>query len=147
MTQALHRQRTLDQRRAEHARETVEEILERGDAVARLYRSYVERFGPAVVMNGLGQALATELAAAGRAQGDRSPQQVAHEQLYKNVMAWLCGDAGVYTSGSDLLTELVAKDQAHYVRAQAEALTWLNWHKKFCQALLPKAKPGEGDDE
>lgn len=137
--------RNLDQLRAADALQRVRDLRGSKD-VRELYRSYVERFGPTVVMNGLGQALATELAAAGRADGKDNPQVLAHQQLYQNVQSWLCRDGGVYPAGKDLLDALMERDEAHYVRAQAETLAWLTWHKKFCQALLPKADRTEEDD-
>ncbi len=108
------------------------------------YRSYVDRFGGAVVMNGLGQALATELAAAGGSSGEKE----AHEALVHNVFSWLTRPDGVYPGASDVMDAphvmeaIVSGDQACYLRAQAETLAWLTWHKKFCHASLPK-----GDDD
>lgn len=145
MTTNQQNRRNLDQLRAEDALRCVRTLPQR-DGVRALYRSYVERFGPTVVMNGLGQALATELAAAGRADRKDNPQAVAHCQLYQNVQSWLCRDGGVYPAGKDLLDALMEQDESHYVRAQAETLAWLTWHKKFCQALLPKADRAEEDD-
>ena len=102
-----------------------------------LYRSYVDRIGPAIIMNGLGQALATERAAAGaRATSDG---EKAHQRLYDNLEHWLCHeDHGVYTSCSKLLQAITENDESMYLRAQSEALAWLEWHKKFCRAFLPR---------
>jgi CRISPR-associated protein, Cmr5 family len=58
-------ERSLEQERAKHALEAVNSI--RGESWAGKFRSYVERLPAAIVMNGLGQAMAGELAAAGRA--------------------------------------------------------------------------------
>jgi CRISPR-associated protein Cmr5 len=44
----------------------------------------------------------------------------------------------VYSRQKDLLEAITGQDEAHYLRAQAEALAWLEWHKKFCRAWLPK---------
>lgn len=147
MADQTHR-RSLDQLRAADALQRVQDLLKGDDQrkLRGLYRSYVERFGPAVVMNGLGQALATELAAAGRADGKDTPQALAHRLLYQNVQAWLCRDGGAYPAANDLLEALMAQDESYYVRAQAEVLAWLTWHKKFCQALLPKLDRAEEDD-
>jgi CRISPR-associated protein Cmr5 len=95
-------------------------------------------------MNGLGQALATEKAAAG--SNPKKPDERAHDRLYHNLQAWLCCEGGVYgpTDGqdNDLLKAIIKHDETAYLLAQVEALAWLVWHKKFCQAYLPPA-----DDE
>lgn len=125
--------RTLEQKRAAHALKRVDELANRlkSNAEKNDYRAYVDRLGPAIVMNGLGQALASELAAG-----------AAHKELYRSLKGWLCRDDGVYRAGGDLLNAIMTHDQAKYLHAQAEALAWLEWHKKFCRARFPK---GEGE--
>ena len=61
--------KTFEQLRAADALARVKNLAAKGDEFKTRYRSYVERLGPAIVMNGLGQALATESAAAGAAMG------------------------------------------------------------------------------
>jgi CRISPR-associated protein Cmr5 len=114
-----------------------------GDELRKRYRAYVDRLGPAILMNGLGQALATERAARGTKRD--KPEGRAHERLYKNVESWLCRAGGVYERG-DLLTAIVGGSEALYLRAQAEALAWLVWHKKFCRAYLPVSEEREGEN-
>lgn len=122
---------TLEQKRAGNALECARRVREEG---AEKYRSYVDRLGPAIVMNGLGQALATEIAA-----GDP-----VHDTLYRNVSQWLCRPGeGVYPGSRDLLDSIVQNDEARYLHAQAEALAWLQWHKKFCRAFLRDGAGGE----
>jgi CRISPR-associated protein Cmr5 len=148
--------RTLEQKRAEHALNRVKEVKEKQDVDPAAYRSYTERLPAAIVANGLGQALAMERAAAGEgesaAKKDTEAQQSsrsearetkadkkAHALLYRNLSDWLCDPAnGVYRGAEDALEALIEHDQQAYVRAQVEALAWLDWHKKFCQAMLPR---------
>jgi CRISPR-associated protein Cmr5 len=129
--------RTAEQRRAANAMAAVPSNTE-GNDLRKRYRAYAERFGPSILMNGLGQALATERAAAG--SKPTRPEERAHDLLYKNVQAWLCRAGGVYAQRADLLDAIVAGSEALYMRAQAEALAWLIWHKKFCRALLPSSE-------
>jgi CRISPR-associated protein Cmr5 len=129
--------RTAEQRRAAAAMAAVPEH-NTGDELCKSYRAYVERLGPSILTNGLGQALATERAAAGT-RPDK-PEGRAHDLLYRNVQAWLCREGGVYPPG-DLLAAIVGKSEALYLRAQAETLAWLVWHKKFCRANLPASEP------
>jgi CRISPR-associated protein Cmr5 len=87
----------------------------------------------------LGQALATELAAAGP-QAEKDDQR-AHHELCVSLQRWLCRkDGGVYPSMPDLLQALMSHDESLYLRAQAEALAWLDWHKKFCRATFPQGE-------
>lgn len=132
---------SLDQRRARHALQSLEQVLEKLPCQNHriLYRSYVDRLGPTVLMNGLGQALASELAAANRAQEQKSP----HRLLAEQVASWLCDpDDGVLPqkAGQDVamkvLEQLCAACQVTYVRAEAEALAWLAWHKRFARARI-----------
>ena len=133
--------KTIEQGRAANALKRVNELREQTDEFKRRYRSYVDRLGPAIVMNGLGQALATERAAAGPQPKKKDEQ--AHHELYTSLNNWLCRqDGGIYPSGKDLLQAIMENDETLYLRAQAEALAWLEWHKKCCRAEFPKDEGG-----
>ena len=137
-------QRSLEQERAANALTRVQELAERNreDKFRSCYRSYVDRFAPSVLMMGLGQALATERAAAGAKP--KKEDQRAHDELYKSLQQWLCRqDGGVYPGAHDLLEALSEGSEDQYLLAQAEALAWLQWHKKFCRAEFH----GEGGPE
>ena len=124
---------TLDQLRAANALERVSQLREKPEPFRKSYRAYVDRLSPAIVINGLGQALASERAAAGPTPDNDDKR--AHQELYRNLQRWLCRqDEGVYPGANDLLQALVTHDESFYLRAQAEALSWLLWHKKFCRA-------------
>ncbi len=165
--------RTVEQKRANHALKTIRALrdLDHGqgsdDKSPPIYgnlRAYVENLPTTIVMNGLGQAMATELAAArmggdggsigdrslserieslqAPAREDRSADERAHELLFYVVQDWL-RKGGVYSEDQDLMEAIVRGDQKKYVRAQAEALAYLEWLKKFSQAFLRKG----GKDE
>lgn len=130
---------TLEQRRAADALSRVRELAGRSDGFKKRYRSYVDRLAPTILMNGLGQALATETAAAG--PQPQKDDELAHRELYLSVQRWLCReDEGVYASEQDILQAITSKEESHYLRAQAEVLAWLEWHKKFCRASFPKGE-------
>ena len=134
--------KTLEQQRAADALKCIGELRKESDEFQSLYRAYVDRLGPAVVMNGLGQALATECAAAG--PKPNNSREKAHRTLYENLQKWLCRkDGGVYPHFVDLLQSIMEKDEVLYLQAQAEALAWLEWHKKCCRASLPKSERSE----
>lgn len=129
-----------EQRRAQHALNSVQAVIERGDTL-RNYRSYVDRLGPAILTNGLGQALASERAAAGDAKdGVVTGDTAAHKQLFENLSSWLTGGCGIYkvVQGQDVLNAIVKGSERDYLRAQVEAIAWLTWHKKFCRAYLKR---------
>ena len=140
--------RTLEQRRASNALSRTAELANKvlADKPADFknefknrYRAYVDRLGPAIVMNGLGQALATELAAAG--PNPRNAGECAHSELYAGLHRWLCRKGGgVYPGRRDLLRAITQHDEQRYLLAQAEALAWLEWHKKCCRASFPKGE-------
>lgn len=105
--------------------------INRNDTYAQL----VAGFAATVLMNGLGQALAT-LVASGK----------EHEKLlYAQLQGWLCGgfDQAPYPKEKDLLEVLMEGDRKSYLRAQVEALAWLEWLKKFATAYLKKEKARE----
>ena len=136
--------KTIEQQRAADALARVKDLSGNGDGFKKLYRAYVDRLGPTIIMNGLGQALATECASAG-ANEKKNDREKAHDELYKSVSAWLCRSTdGVYAGQTDLLQAITEQDEKHYLHAQAEALSWLVWHKKLCRASFPK---GDGGDE
>lgn len=132
---------SLDQRRALHAARAVQGLRpsEANRSGLRLYRAYVDRLGPTVLVNGLGQALAMELASAGAGEDD------PHRRLADKLGEWLSDppdgvlgptDAPAGTSrGAAALARLCEVDQRTYARAQAEALAWLSWHKRLVRAV------------
>ena len=131
--------KTLEQQRANNALSRVRELdAEQQDKFKKLYRSYVDRLGPTIVMNGLGQALAAEYAASG--ENPSTDIELAHRKLYISLEMWLCRDGGVYSTNQKLLDAITKNDESLYLRAQVEALAWLVWHKKFCRAFFPKSE-------
>ena len=133
--------KTIEQQRAANALSRVNELSVRykSEEFRKRYRAYVDRLGPTIVMNGLGQALATEQAAAG--SRPESDSERAHDELYRSLQGWLCRkEGGVYPPDSDLLQAIVDKDESGYLHAQAEALAWIEWHKKCCRASFPKGE-------
>ncbi len=148
MPEPSGKQLTHDQRRALNASAAARRVADAGDAEpGSHYRSYVNALPATILTCGLGQALATELAAAG-ADRDNGGNADAHTRLYNDLQDWLCGQADslglpTTTGKHRLLDALMHADQPAYRRAQAEAMAWLAWHKKFCRALLDKVEGGD----
>ena len=129
---------TLEQKRAKHALDQVK-VLKRKGEIGN-YVSYVNALPAAILMNGLGQALATECAA-----GE------THRTLANHVSNWLLREEArtKYTNpvegeGSDnsqrLLSRIVEGGQDAYVWAQGEAIAYVTWLKKFANAFLESSE-------
>lgn len=129
---------TLAQRRAQHALQRVLAHQARGPQAYGNYVSYVDALPAAIVMNGLGQACAMLLA---KAQGDLNKP---HGLLYADLEDWLCGnhEAAPFPSASGdrnkLILAITSAEQQAYLRAQGEALAYLQWLKKFARAFLQR---------
>lgn len=129
---------TLEQMRAADTFNKVMQLLEQRNADWNdKYASYVQSLPATILMNGLGQAAATLLASAGRNEED------PHKVLYRHMGSWLCRDdnKAPYRGAGDLMSAIVNNERDTYIRAQAEALAWLQWLKKFAAAYL---KSGSG---
>ncbi len=144
MNKTPNKHKTIDQQRAANALEVVNRLVDKAERDEKQidwndkYASYVKGLPATILMNGLGQAAATLLAAANKDKND------PHYVLYKDLSNWLCRNdsEAPYRGSKDLLSAITAGDRALYLRAQAEALAWLNWLKKFAVAYL--AKPSGG---
>ncbi|MRG28988.1 type III-B CRISPR module-associated protein Cmr5 [Laceyella tengchongensis] len=134
-------EQTLDQKRATDSLEKVKRVKENCDSdAADDYAGYVVRLAGAIRINGLGQALAQLLAAAKQDQND------PHLLVYQDLQQWLCRNdsQAPYPNEPDLLEALVKRDRDTYQWALAEAMAWLEWHKKLAVAYLKKPEEGQG---
>ncbi|GIX15056.1 MAG: hypothetical protein KatS3mg118_3015 [Paracoccaceae bacterium] len=126
--------RSQAQKRAEHA---LGQIAATSAGGYGNYASYVKALPARIIMNGLGQALAME-----RAGSEKDP---GHKLLYRHMDAWLRTgwEHSPYKGQPDILKAIVSGSEADYIRAQGEAMAYLEWLKKFAAAFL---KEQEGDD-
>lgn len=133
---------TLDQQRAAFAREKIRHLETSGKDYGH-YVSYASALPATIVMNGLGQALATQLAKA------KGRQEHPRRLLYDHVAGWLSRQMEeLHVPEQELpcvVDRLMQCDQDVYVRAQAEAMAYLNWLKQFARAYL-KEKEGQDDE-
>lgn len=134
---------TLDQKRAADACGKIEQVKSKHskDTWSATYVSSVESLPAAILNCGLGQAAATLLSAAKGKTDD------PHHCLYDHLRQWLCGDEAEtpYRNQSDLMKAITSHDRAAYMKAQAEALSWLNWLKKLAVAYLKQEQGGNDD--
>ncbi len=129
----------LEQRRAAHALDRIRKKQKHPKQSD--YLSYARALPASILQNGLGQAMATLLAAA------RSNDDDPHFLLYRDLEDWLCGadEDAPYRGAQGLLDAIATKDQRRYLRAQAEAQGYLNWLKKLAAAHLKAASRNDGD--
>jgi CRISPR-associated protein Cmr5 len=130
MTQ-LSRQQTLEQQRATTAWELVSQVKTdpRGTKFQKEYNSWVKKVPVLILTNGLGQTLAFITS-----KGDG-----AKERLYQHLSNWLMTQmlwSPLADQKTDLLERLIHEPSATYRRATIEALAFLNWLKRFADALL-----------
>lgn len=133
--------KSLDLQRAAHALKAIEDLKENNNKLGH-YVSYVRALPANILQNGLGQALATLLAAAKGKHDD------PHHRLHDQVQAWLCreGDPDApYAGKPHLLKAITEGSEQTYLHAHAEALAYLVWLKKFAVAFLDKQEPDGGE--
>jgi CRISPR-associated protein Cmr5 len=133
-------ERTIDQKRAEHAIKQIRAIENQDYGH---YVSYVSALPATIVMNGLGQALLSLLAKAGRKkESNKDPNYF----LYSHVASWLVEQINELAGPKDkVIEQLMQRDQHVYLRAQAEAMAYLNWLKQFARAYLQE-REDQADD-
>ena len=125
---------TLDQRRARHAWEAVERA--RGLRDAADYAREAKRLPVRIKTSGLGQAMAFLNAKAGKDEKD--PRVV----LLENLGDWLLarrGLADVPAGGirrDSVMTMILDGDSGLLRRATEEALLYLQWLTRFCEAEI-----------
>jgi CRISPR-associated protein Cmr5 len=136
------------QERAAHALDRITALNDRESGkTKRAYRAYIASFPATIVMNGFGQAVATWMAAT---KEGREGTPAAYKATLDHLEDWLCNKAphSPYRVPNDrppskpglvLMRELCGKDQNDYLAAQTEALLYLEWLKKFANALLDEA--------
>lgn len=131
--------RTLEQKRAGDAYQKVQQLTGKPEDWQKIYASYAKGLPATILANGLGQASATLLSAA---KGDRND---AHMVLYMHLQDWLCREndnRAPYPGARDLMGAITSEGREQYLHAQAEAMEWLSWLKKFAAALLSSPESG-----
>ncbi len=134
---------TLDQLRAQFALQCIRDLEKLGEGTYGHYVSYASALPATIVMNGLGQTLTTQLA---KAKGNPvNPRRI----LYNHVAGWLSRQMPELRVPDGELPRVIERlmdgNQDTYVRAQAEAMAYLNWLKQFARAYL-KEKEGQSDE-
>lgn len=139
----MNKRTAWDHQRMIHSWEKIKAIQKEYDpSIGDDYATYVTQLPAAILINGLGQALAHLRAAAKQNKND------PHELLYQHIRDWLCQDLPhvPYPKSQDLIEAIMHHDRKRYNWAVQEAMAWLRWHKKFADTYL-KIRKGESADE
>ena len=128
---------TIQQQRAKFALERIQKLPQvlKDKKTKDEFISYASGLPAMIHMNGLGQAMAfCKL---------KSKERESYAQLYNLVSDWLCIESSgtqpskqPYHQYNDVLTGITQSDMAQYQLAQAEALVFMSWVKKFAKAFL-----------
>jgi len=114
---------TIAQERANHALDAVQKWAQKDASAQKELKTYVTGMPAMMLMSGFGQTCAFYKSKAGN-----------HAEVLKVLESWLEKD--------DLMAFITQSSAHEYQIAQAEALEYLNWLKKFARAYLE----GEGGE-
>ncbi len=125
---AMGKIKTIEQERAAHALQHIERIKDNKDFVP-----LANGFATMIHTNGLGQAIAF-------IKGKKDSQ---YQEMANILSDWLCGKGRPFENfpPEKILDAITESDMQTYLQAQAEAMAYLLWVKKFAKALI-----GEDDD-
>ncbi len=132
----------LDRQRAADALDRIRMLQEKGEKEYGNYVSFVKALPAVILQNGLGQALAAELASSGTGNDTKN----GHRYLFHDVNQWLGRNDAMapfpdqYSKETGILDALLKGKEAVYLQAQHEALAYVAWLKKFAVALLIQPK-------
>lgn len=134
----------IEQKRAAEAWSCVQYVNEEIDKLKfkKEYRSTVLKLPSLILTNGLGQTLAFL-----KAKG-KDNESNAEEKVYLDLQGWLTKpdviNWGRATQG-ELIERIMKINSDKYRLVTSEALAFVNWLKRFADAVLPK--DGGGQDE
>jgi CRISPR-associated protein Cmr5 len=124
---------TMDQQRAKFALQGVT------NAKAQLktdqckeYHSHVSALPFMIHANGLGQAAAF--------YKSKAVKNLDYELIYQLLSDWLIKDNQPFHGRTDLLDGITNCDMQAYIAAQAEAMVFINWVKRFAEAYMREAE-------
>ncbi len=124
---------TMQQQRAAFALEGVEKAKKCLDEKQRKeYKSHVSALPFMIHANGLGQAMAFYKSKCTDSKGNEKRDYVL---LYQLLSDWLSQDDQPF-EGMDLLEGITNEDMHAYITAQAEAMVFMSWVKKFATAFM-----------
>lgn len=128
---------TMQQKRAVDALRCAKDAANK--AYRKEFKSCVQALPAMIHMNGLGQSVAFYKAKS-NSDGDKAKAK-AYENVYAVLSNWLKKDEQPYRGCTDLLEGVTSKDMHAYRLAEAEALAYLDWLKRFSEAFIEDSEP------
>jgi CRISPR-associated protein Cmr5 len=127
----MNKQETLEQARAKHAWEAIQEAKRIAGNNSSEYGSLVRRASALIRTNGLGQTLAF-YAAKGKGP---------HQWLKECISQWVLSQVSPGGQSQDLLDWIMSQaTSTQYRWATQEALAYLRWLRRFAEAELLSEK-------
>lgn len=129
--------------RMKHAYDSVRVVEDKlGNDVRAAFQRYAKAAPATLRRNGLGQTVAMWRSRASTQDDKPSSEEQAYQCLFIVLQKWLCGahDPAPYRNQNDLLKAITGSSQRKYLEAQNEAELYLDWIKKFANALLTVEK-------
>jgi CRISPR-associated protein Cmr5 len=127
---------TLDQRRAAHAWNAVENMAapDKSKEEKDDYAGEAKKLPSRIFAAGLGQALAFIVA--------KTEKKTALRQLHQDITSWVVGERPMpQARHRESLLESVINGDSEFLRvATAETLAYLNWLNRFAEAVGLKSK-------
>lgn len=124
---------TLDQRRANHAWEAIQEAKRLPKDKAKEYGGHAKKLPTRIMAAGLGQALAFILAKAG---DPTSREHRAHvKKVHDHLTDWVIKQRPIAAKKPDSLMESIVQGDSDFLRrATDEVLAYLVWLNRFAEA-------------
>jgi CRISPR-associated protein Cmr5 len=115
--------KTIEQQRAAHALEKV-----KGVQSGKKFTSVATAMPTMIHTNGLGQAIAFC-----KGKGERQ-----YDEMVEMLAEWLCSEGRPFAGNEsrEILDAITQNDMQTYMLAQAEAMAYLVWVKKFAKAII-----------
>jgi CRISPR-associated protein Cmr5 len=124
---------TIAQQRAKHALAQIETMIAQDDGHLQ---AHIAGFPAMILMSGFGQACAFYFSKGGTMR-----------LAYNALENWLTLANRPYSGKNSLMQAIVGNDARRYRLAQAEALAYLDWLKKFAKAFLKSESAGASPAE
>jgi len=134
MPQAISSQpTTLDQRRASHAWDTIQQIKQLPKNEGKEYCGNAKKLPTRIMAAGLGQALAFILAKAG---DPNTPKHKAHlKRIHDDLTDWVIVKRPMAAVDTSSLVQSIIKGDSDFLRrATDEVLAYLTWFNRFAEA-------------
>lgn len=133
MTVTASFQQTKEQQRAKEAWQDIREVDQESQDTKRKYRGLVLKFPVMILTNGLGQTLAF---LASKGKGDKGdPHEIVSSQLQRRLFTEIHWQG---TTHSTLIERILNTTSETYRLATTEALSYLQWLRRFAEAVLPE---------